>query len=916
MANNVRSVDFLPPIFQTPVNKQFLAATLDQLIQEPKFKQTQGFVGRRVGPGVNANDQYVIEPTKTRTDYQLEPGVIQVDPNNFNQIVDAITYPGLNDAIKLQGGVTTDANSLYTSDYYTWDPFVDFDKFVNFAQYFWLPNGPDAVDVSSVGVPITDDFTVTRANGVYTFSGYTGNNPTITLVKGGSYNFNVAQNDTATVEYRVTNKGTSAYVVDYSTNPTLTFTRGNTYTFNLSLTGIFPFYIKTLVSLGTVNVYSEGVLNNGATEGLITFTVPYDAPDTLYYCASNETNMYGQLNIIDAVPGTGPGFWIQTDPGINGRIPATPNISSRDVLGVVNNGIDLGTVTFNVPLNDAQSFYYNLENIGTIDLITTLEFDQINNVYVDDFLAANPDGIDGITNLNGRTLVFNTTTDNGWEISTRYDPLVRTSPPYYPIQSETIDGDPALWINNISYDVDGQPFDAQDFNTDNFNVYSGSPDPLDGYPGSFDSLPFDQATYITDQSIRYSIWQANYVPDSEGRLYISLTSTTQISNLQKFTILFGQQYASTQWYKNAEGYFQEVPLLTADKTLLFYQDGADPEIFGQIRLIEESLSDTIDVSSILGKKTYTSPNGVTFTNGMKIVFRGSVNPTSYENNEYYVEGVGTAIQLLPVTNFVTPETYTQSASVPYDLTTYDNGNFDGTLNAPLIPDYLTINRASPDLNAWTRSNRWFHVDVINASAVYNNTVPVLDNNFRARRPVLEFRAGTKLFDFGTQGKQPVNIIDFNATDALTTINGSIGYSTDGYKLITGSRVIFAGDADPLVRNQIYEVEFIIPDTVAPLIAEPIINLVPASDSTVLADQSVVCLDGITLQGVTFRYDGVEWIQAQQKVSVNQPPQFDVYDANGISFGDRTVYTGTNFYGSSLFSYAISSNAPDLYWDFQ
>ena len=911
MANNVRSVDFLPPIFQTPVNKQFLAATLDQLIQEPKFKQTQGFVGRRVGPGVNANDQYVIEPTKSRTDYQLEPGVIQVDPNNFNKIVDAITYPGLNDAIKLQGGVTTDANSLYTSDYYTWDPFVDFDKFVNFAQYFWLPNGPDAVDVSSVGIPITDDFTVTRANGVYTFSGYTGNNPTITLVKGGSYNFNVAQNDTVTVEYRVTNKGTSAYVVDYSTNPTLTFTRGNTYTFNLSLTGLFPFYIKTLVSLGTVNVYSEGVLNNGATEGLITFTVPYDAPDTLYYCASNETNMYGQLNIIDAVPGTGPGFWIQTDPGINGRIPATPNISSRDVLGVVNNGIDLGTVTFNVPLNDAQSFYYNLENIGTVDLITTLEFNQLNNVYVDDFLAANPDGIDGITNLNGRTLVFDTTTDNGWEISTRYDPLVRTSPPYYPIQSETIDGVPALWINNISYDVDGQPFDAQDFNIDNLNVYSGSPDPLDGFPGSFDSLPFDQATYITDPSIRYSIWQVNYVPDSEGRLYISLTSTTQITNLQKFTILFGQQYASTQWYKNAEGYFQEIPLLTADKNLLFYQDGADPEIFGQIRLIEESLSDTIDVSSIIGKKTYTSPNGVTFTNGMKIVFRGSVNPASYENNEYYIESVGTAIQLLPVVNFVTPETYTQSASVPYDLTTYDNGNFDGTLNAPLVPDYLTINRASPDLNAWTRSNRWFHVDVINASAAYNNTVPVLDNNFRARRPVLEFRAGTKLFDFGTQGKQPVNIIDFNATDALTTINGSIGYSTDGYKLITGSRIIFAGDADPLVRNQIYQVEFITPDTVPPLIAEPIINLVPASDSTVLVDQTVVCLDGITLQGVTFRYDGVEWIQSQQKVSVNQPPKFDVYDANGISFGDRTVYTGTNFYGSSLFSYAISSNAPDL-----
>jgi hypothetical protein len=72
--------------------------------------------------------------------------------------------------------------------------------------------------------------------------------------------------------------------------------------------------------------------------------------------------MRGTFNIIDATPGTGPGFWIQTDPGVNGRIPSTPNISSRDVLGVINNGEDLGTITFNVPLTTAQNFYYTLTN--------------------------------------------------------------------------------------------------------------------------------------------------------------------------------------------------------------------------------------------------------------------------------------------------------------------------------------------------------------------------------------------------------------------------------------------------------------------------------------------------------------------------------------------------------------------------
>jgi hypothetical protein len=133
--------------------------------------------------------------------------------------------------------------------------------------------------------------------------------------------------------------------------------------------------------------------------------VPQDAPDTLFYCNDVVANLNGQLNIVDGTPGTGPGFWIQADPGVNGRMIATPNISSRDVLGVVNNGEDLGTVTFNVPLATAQNFYYNMPSIGTVDLITNLDFDQINNVPVAVFLDQYG-GIDGITNLQNRTLVF------------------------------------------------------------------------------------------------------------------------------------------------------------------------------------------------------------------------------------------------------------------------------------------------------------------------------------------------------------------------------------------------------------------------------------------------------------------------------------------------------------------------------
>jgi len=926
---NARSVNFLPEIFQTDANKQFLAATLDQLIQEPNFKKTQGFIGRTVGPGVNPNDKYVIEPTKTRANYQLEPAVVSLVPDT-NTIKNAITYPGLNDAIGFQGGTNTQPDRLYSSEYYTWDPFVDFDAFINFSQYYWVPGGPAVVDVTATGIPTTANYQVTRANGVYTFSAHNGDNPIIELVRGGSYTFQVAQNTKETISYRVTNSGITAYVINFQNNPTLTLQRGNTYTFNLTLTGVYPFWIKTLPSTGKGDIYSTGVTRNGATTGLVTFTVPQDAPDVLYYASENQANMQGQFDIVDAQPGSGPGFWIQAAPGVSGTMPATPNISSRDVYGVSNNGQDVGTVVFNVPQKTAQSFYYNLNNLGSVDLLTTLQFSQINNQPVAEFIATYG-GIDGTTNLNGRTLVFTNpivdAQDGGWQRTTYYDPLT------------------AGTANN-------------------------------GLVGSYDTTTYSETTDIPLED-RYQIWTITYVTVS-GVTYLNLSKTATVAELDKFTIVYGTEYSNTQWYKDATGTFQQIPLLTAIQDTLYYQDGTDPEIFGRIVLVEPGNSSVLDVDNIIGSKTYTSPNGVTFSNGLKVRFTGDVVPAAYgsgtssfqctatesgtnyityydsahlyvgqqivflsptlgglvagknyyvrsiaasgikftvsavlngpavilqagsgtmnaiaiSDHEYYVNGVGTAIELLPVSDFVVPESY----AIDYN---------DSTIAVePATIDYLTISRASKDLNAWSRSNRWFHVDVLNATAEYNNTVAVLDNNYRAKRPIIQFRPGIRLWNMGTKGKAPADIIDFSEKDAFSNVEGSTGYTTDGYTLVEGSRVIFAADTDTSVRNKIYVVSFATPDTVAPLIAQPIITLTEASDGAVVLDECTVCLNGSTIAGKTFWYDGTNWIQAQQKTSVQQAPLYNVYDVDGVSFGNKAKYQSSDFAGSKLFSYAV------------
>jgi len=818
-----RSVDLLPEIFRTSTNTQFLAATLDQLTQDSNFKRVQGYIGRKVGPGVNPADNYLTEPSAVRADYQLEPGVVFLDPDTSNPN-DAITYPGMIDALNLKGAQTTRQDALWQSEFYSWDPFCDLDKFTNYSQYYWLSNGPDPVNVYGNPVPLTNNWDVTRGANAYTFSDTSGNNPIITLARGGNYTFTVNQ------------------------------------------------------------------------------------------------------------PGSG--FYIQAAPGVSGTMPSTPNISSRAVLGVENNGESQGQVTFNVPLKTAQDFYYTLNSLGSVDLLTeTLLFDQLNNVYVSQFLAANPSGIDGITSLNGRTIVFaNNFTDpesGGWLVDTQFDPLLR------------------LDSNN-------------------------------GQPGSFDSILFDQTTYITDPAQQYSIWQIQYVNDVDGNPFMRLNSITSVPNLSKFTIKFGTQWASTTWYKDASGYFDEVPLLTAVLDTLWYQDASNPELFGQIQLVDQGQEITINLDEIIGAQNYTSPNGVVLTNGLKVQFRGPTYPAQYENLTYYVEGVGTGpgtssrigfidgeayfgpfyisngqmiagtgvdgtyqqyiystvadsllnygaggptgaplpntgvagatvgngIRLIPTSELVTPETYTISASVPYDSTSYDSQPYDASLNAPEVPDYITINRASQDRNAWSRSNRWFHKDVIAATATYNNQVLSLDNALRAKRPIIEFRADMYLYDFGTQGKDPVNIVDFSQADAFSNINGQPGYSIDGYTFINGTRVIFAADLDPNVRNHIYVVNFIDPDNSGNLI----IDLVPAVGGLSTVNQTVVTLSGNTQQGKSFWFNGVIWILAQQKTSVNQPPLFDVFDSKGISFSDPIVYPSSTFTGSQLFGYALGSGS--------
>jgi len=100
----------------------------------------------------------------------------------------------------------------------------------------------------------------------------------------------------APTTYTVTANGSSNYVINGNSNPTLNLIEGETYTFNVNASG-HPFYIKTTSSTGTGNAYNSGVTNNGTDNGTITFVVPSGAPSTLYYNCQFHIGMAGTINI-------------------------------------------------------------------------------------------------------------------------------------------------------------------------------------------------------------------------------------------------------------------------------------------------------------------------------------------------------------------------------------------------------------------------------------------------------------------------------------------------------------------------------------------------------------------------------------------------------------------------------------------
>ena len=247
-----RTVQHLPAFFRTDANQRFLASTLDPLVQKGALERVDGYVGRQDAYTRTTSDRYLPATSADRYAYQLEPTVTYtkrdtVSVNPEDQVQFSGTYDDYVNQIKYFGGKVNNHDRLNKETVYSWNPAIDYDKLINYREYYWIPEGLNAIEIDSVG-----------PNSVVEYS--------VKNLAQGAYNFSHRENEN---------------------NPILTLYRGNTYKFDVNAKG-HPFWImtepyksKVAADGSTSTIFDTGVDNNGADYGTVTFTVPTSgAPDT------------------------------------------------------------------------------------------------------------------------------------------------------------------------------------------------------------------------------------------------------------------------------------------------------------------------------------------------------------------------------------------------------------------------------------------------------------------------------------------------------------------------------------------------------------------------------------------------------------------------------------------------------------
>ena len=168
MANKIYKK--LPVILQTDAVKNFFESTVEQLYSKANVEQISGFIGKKTSKDKNVNGEWIYEKDNNKKYYGLSPVVNNTNANT-NISENFIFYDEFIDILNNYNVNTLDQNQWLSSDFQSFLPPIEFNKFLNYQDYYWSTTGPTAISISgTASAPINVEKDIVGKS-VYTPSG-------------------------------------------------------------------------------------------------------------------------------------------------------------------------------------------------------------------------------------------------------------------------------------------------------------------------------------------------------------------------------------------------------------------------------------------------------------------------------------------------------------------------------------------------------------------------------------------------------------------------------------------------------------------------------------------------------------------------------------------------------------------------
>jgi len=236
--------------------------------------------------------------------------------------------------------------------------------------------------------------------------------------------------------------------------------------------------------------------------------------------------------------------------------------------------------------------------------------------------------------------------------------------------------------------------------------------------------------------------------------------------------------------------------------------------------------------------------------------------------------------------------------VNYSNYYWDTEN-ESSINTPY---YIVMERGSIDGNLWSAFNYWYYI---------SNTDVTIDsiNSGRfvqATRPIIQFVKNIELYDFGRYARTPVDLVSETVVPQdIMFRNLSDNIKIDDEYIKAGDRILFTSiSTNKGENNRVYVV------TTETINSVDVYGLYldPTEFSSTRPTGEPVQYDTIRVKrGTTYKnkilwWNGSNWASGQQKTSINQNINFNLYNSSYTALDDTSEYPNSTFAGNTVFTY--------------